>query len=221
MDGLIIVPAADDHRYIIAEQDRGTSFVFVDREPEPLVADAVVTDNRIAAANAVTNLASTGRQRIAYLGDKLAIQTAGQRFQGYHDALTTAEISPPDGLVRHGLRTVEDARNATLELLAQKPGPDALFTSQNLVTIGAIQALHALGQQYAVALAGFDDVTFAETLDPGITAVAQSIDEIGLMAAERLFARISGDRSPARLHTIKSQLITRGSGEIPLTTRSA
>jgi LacI family transcriptional regulator len=221
VDGLIIVPAADDHRYIVAEQERGTSFVFVDREPRPLVADAVVTDNRLAAARAVANLARTGRHRIAYLGDRLSIPTAAQRHQGYHDALAAAGISAPAGFERHGLRTVEDAKNATHELITQKPAPDALFTSQNLVTIGAIQALHETSHQQDIALAGFDDVTFAETLNPGITAVAQNIYQIGHMAAERLFARISGDRSPARVYIIESRLITRGSGEIPLPTRSA
>ena len=52
VDGLIIVPASTDHRYLVAEQGHGTSIVFVDREPRPLVADAVVADNRRSAARA-------------------------------------------------------------------------------------------------------------------------------------------------------------------------
>ena len=57
VDGLIIVPAGTDHRYLVAEQGHGTSIVFVDREPRPLVADAVVADNRRSAARAVAHLA--------------------------------------------------------------------------------------------------------------------------------------------------------------------
>ena len=45
--------------------------------------------------------------------------------------------------------------------------PTALFTSQNLVTIGAIRALHHLGLQHEVALIGFDDLTLADWSDPG------------------------------------------------------
>ena len=219
VDGLIIVPASTDHRYLVAEQGRGTSIVFVDREPRPLVADAVVADNRQSAARAVAHLASTGRRRIGYLGDTLSIQTAGERYQGYLDAYRDLGVSPPVGLAQHGLRTVEAAKQATLNLLARNPPPDALFTSQNLITVGAVHALHFTGRQHDVALAGFDDVQFGETLDPAITVVAQDTVTIGRTASERLFARIAGDRSPARVYTIESQLITRGSGELPLSRR--
>jgi LacI family transcriptional regulator len=216
VDGLIIVPASTDHRYLVAEQGRGTSIVFVDREPRPLVADAVVADNRKGAARAVAHLASSGRRRIGYLGDTLTIQTADERYKGYLDAHGRLGISPPDGLALHGLRTVEAARMATLDLLARHPLPDALFTSQNLITVGAIHALHAAGRQHDVALVGFDDVQFGETLDPAITVVAQDTVAIGRTASERLFARIAGDRSPARVYTIDTHLIIRGSGELPL-----
>ena len=72
-----------------------------------------------------------------------------------------------------------------------------------------------MGRQHDVALAGFDDVQFSETLE-AITVVAQDTVTIGRTASERHFARINGDRSPARVYTIDSHLITRGSGELPL-----
>ena len=72
--------AAKDHRWVVPEQLAGTSFVFIDREPSPIVADAVVTDNRSGAAAAVGHLLATGRRRIAYLGDDLSIATARARF---------------------------------------------------------------------------------------------------------------------------------------------
>ena len=53
VDGLIVMPAGRDHRYVVAEQQAGTSFVFIDRPASPLVADAVVTDNRAGARAAV------------------------------------------------------------------------------------------------------------------------------------------------------------------------
>lgn len=215
VDGLIIVPAGTDHRYLVAEQGRGTSIVFVDREPRPLVADAVVADNRNSAARAVAHLAATGRRRIGYLGDTLAIHTAAERYQGYLEAHAALGINPSAALVRHGLRTVEAARDAALDLLTQDPPPEAFFTSQNLITVGAVRALHSTSRQHDVALAGFDDVQFAENLDPAITVVAQDTLTIGRTASERLFARIEGDRSPARVYTIDSQLIPRGSGELP------
>jgi LacI family transcriptional regulator len=214
VDGLIVVPTAEDHRYIVAEQGHGTSVVFVDRQPRPFIADAVVTNNREAACHAVMQLGGIGHRRIAYLGDAQTIPTAADRYQGYLDGLDACGLVPSTGVIRHGLRTTEAARSATRGLLDSRHPPDALFTSQNLVTMGAIQALHQMGRQHDIALIGFDDVPFAETLHPAITVIAQNIAEIGRTAAERVFARIGGDRSPAKLYVVDSTFIGRGSGEI-------
>ena len=123
VDGLIIVPASPDHRYLVAEQGRGTSIVFVDREPRPLVADAVVADNRRSAARAVAHLASTGRRRIGYLGDTLSHPDGRRAISGIPGRLQRLGVSPPDGFAHHGLRTIEAAREATLNLLSETLRP--------------------------------------------------------------------------------------------------
>ena len=64
---------------------------------------------------------------------------------------------------------------------------------------------------------GFDDVMLADLLEPGLTIVAQDPSEIGRLAATMLFARIDGDRSPARTVVVPTRLIARGSGELPRT----
>jgi LacI family transcriptional regulator len=215
VDGLIIMPAARDYRWVVAEQQAGTSFVFIDRQPIPLLADAVVTDNRASARAAVGHLLQTGCRRVAYLGDDLSIPTAHDRFLGFQDALSAAGLHADQGLARHGLRTAEQARQATAELLAQQR-PEGVFTSQNLVTIGAVEALHKGGLQREVALVGFDDVPFGSVLEPGVTVMAQDPAQIGSLAAQRLLDRLNGDESPAAVHTVPTRLIQRGSGELAL-----
>jgi LacI family transcriptional regulator len=214
VDGLIIMPAGRDHRYIVAEQQAGTSFVFVDREPTPLLADAVVSDNRGGARAAVEHLLLVGRRSVAYLGDHLAIPTARQRFGGFQDALAASGLTPDDRLVRHGLRTAEQAAAAAEEVLTA--GATAMFTGQNLVTVGAVEALHRLDLQDRVALVGFDDVPLGALLRPGITVMAQDPAEVGRQAAERLFARLAGDESPPAVYTVPTRLVVRGSGELPI-----
>jgi LacI family transcriptional regulator len=73
VDGLVIMPAAPDQSYLVAERRLGTRVVFVDREPRFLDADAVVSSNRLGAVAAVNHLCSFGHRRIAYLGDSPAI----------------------------------------------------------------------------------------------------------------------------------------------------
>ena len=214
VDGLIVMPAGEDHRYLVTEQHHGVRFVFVDRSPNPLLADAIVSDNVEGARVAVRHLRSHGHRRIAYLGDDPAIATERQRFSGYVSAVGSADEPPGDNLVVHGLRSSDDARAAVRRLCDSDDPPDAFFTSQNLVTIGAVGALHALGLQTRVALVGFDDISFGDLVTPGITVIAQNTEKIGALAAQRLFSRIDGDDGRAELHVVATRLIQRGSGEI-------
>ncbi len=213
VDGLIIVPAGNEYRWVVAEQQAGTAFVFVDRLPAPLVADVVLSDSRSAAMSGLRHLVAQGHRRIAYLGDDLAIQTAGARHDGYRELAGAGLIEDDPSLVRVGLRTAVDAHAATLALL-DTAAPTAIFAAQNVVLIGAVRALHERGMQHRIALVGLDDLELGDVLEPPVTLIAQNPGEIGRLAAERLFARLDGDRSSAAVVEVATRLLVRGSGEI-------
>lgn len=221
VDGLVIVPAARDQSYLLAERKRGTSVVFLDREPRFLEADAVVCDNHRGAVAAIDHLRSFGHRRIAYLGDWITIATAAQRFDGYQQALERAGLPADPLIVRHGLRTVDAATQAVTEIISLPDPPTALFASQNLVTIGAIKALRRRGLQDTIALVGFDDFPLADVLVPGITVVTQDVAGLGRLATQLLFRRLDGDDTPPRTHVIATSMIMRGSGEIKPGTATA
>jgi LacI family transcriptional regulator len=117
--------------------------------------------------------------------------------------------------VRQGLIAPDQARSAVRALLRAKQPPTALFTSQNLITIGAVGVLHELRSQHQIALVGFDDVALADVVDPPLTVVAQDAAGLGRAAAEMLFARLDGDDGPSRRRELPTTLIERGSGEVP------
>lgn len=108
----------------------------------------------------------------------------------------------------------EAAIEATASMLRLADPPTALFTGQNLVTIGARRALRGIGMQDTVAMVGFDDFPLADMLRPGITVIAQDVTGMAKLAAEILFRRLDGDRSPVSTHVLPTWLIIRGSGEI-------
>jgi len=151
---------------------------------------------------------------VGYLGDSVSVTTSRQRFEGYQHALDQAGIAPDPAMVAHGLRTVGAAIAATAAMMASPYAPTALFASQNLVTIGAVTALHQLGLEDRVALVGFDDFLLADVLEPGVTVMAQDTARLGSVAAQLLFTRRAGDTSPPAVHTVPVRLVPRGSGEI-------
>jgi LacI family transcriptional regulator len=214
VDGIIVVPASHDHTYLYEEQRAGTALVFVDRPAGHLDADSVASDNYGGAVEAVEHLTARGHRRIAFLGDLLSIWTADERLRGYTQALERAGLDRADELIRTGLRDSEAAASAVDELLALPDPPTALFTSQNLLTIGGVRSLRRAGLERRVALLGFDDIALADIVEPAISVVAQDPQAIGRAAAELLFRRMDGDASPSVHHVVSVSLIARGSGEI-------
>ena len=66
VDGLILTTIATDHGYLQSEREQGMPLVFVDRPPVGLLADAVLTNNRVAARQATEHLVALGHRRIAH-----------------------------------------------------------------------------------------------------------------------------------------------------------
>jgi LacI family transcriptional regulator len=214
VDGLIVAPTAADQSYLIADRRAGMALVFVDRPPNHLDADAVVAANRSGATDGVRHLLAGGHRRIGFLGDLATIATAADRFAGYVDAIERAGLAADMTIIRRDLRSVDAAKAAVEELLRLPRPPTAIFAAQNVLGIGAFAALRGLHRQFDVALVGFDDFPLADLLDPGVTVVAQDPAAIGRLAAETLFRRLDGDRSPSTVQVVPTRLIVRGSGEI-------
>jgi LacI family transcriptional regulator len=211
VDGLILVPTAAGHGFLRGPAHAGTPVVCVDRPAPGLAVDTVTVDNRAGARRAVTHLLAHGHTRGAYLGDRVEIWTQGQRCAGYLDALAARGIPEDPALIRHGLRTRDQARAALAGLRALPDPPTALFTSNDLITLGV---LDDLDHPAPLAVVGFDDLPLAERLTPPLTVISQDPLALGGAAAGLLFSRIAGDTSAPRSVVLETRLVERGSGEL-------
>jgi LacI family transcriptional regulator len=214
-DGLILAPASSDQGYLATEVQHDTPVVFVDRPAAGFAGDCVVATNVTGATEAVRHLIAHGHRRIAHLGDYARIPTARSRHQGYLAALAEAGIAPDPALIARDVHDMVAAESATTALYARPLPPTALFTSQNMVTVGAVRALRRLRLHRDVAVVGFDDFPLADLVEPAITVVAQDPALMGRTAARALFERIDGATGPPREFWIPTTLIRRGSGELP------
>ena len=211
VDALLVVPIADDHRYLERNGDH-VSTVFLDRPPGAIEADTVLADNRAGAQQATEHLLAHGHERIALLGDDAGLYTARERLDGYRAALSAAGVDDP-GLVRMGNHDAAAAEASVASLLALGPHerPTAILAANNRNTVGAVRAL--AGVRDRIALVGFDDFELADVL--GITVMRSDPALMGLRAAELAFARLDGDARPPQRVTIQTELVIRGSGEFP------
>ncbi len=205
--GMIVVPHSDDHHYLAAEIEAGLSIVFVDRPPLRLAADCVLSDNVEGARQAVAHLLDHGHRRIAFIGNDSGVYTSAARLRGFRAAHSHAGLDVDDDLVLLGPSAEAESAAAVGVLLALAEPPTALFTQNNLLTMGAWRAIRASG--IPIELVGFDDFALADMLDPPVTVVAQDPIELGRRAAELLFDRLRGEKGAARRVVIPTRLIVR------------
>jgi LacI family transcriptional regulator/LacI family repressor for deo operon, udp, cdd, tsx, nupC, and nupG len=91
------------------------------------------------------------------------------------DALTKHGIEINESLIKLGDSKHESGRILAAELLNMKNRPTALFTGNNLITLGALETIHSreLKIPKEIAIVGFDDMPWSISLHPPLTAVSQ------------------------------------------------
>jgi DNA-binding LacI/PurR family transcriptional regulator len=175
--------------------------------------DTVVVDNLEGAYQAVSHLASLGHKRIGFIGGPPQVTTARERRDGYLGALREHGIPLDHDLIMTSDLKLSGGYKATSQVLAIEQPPTAIFAANNLTTLGALNCIHEkkLAIPGDIAVVGFDDMPWATSLNPPLTAVAQPTYEMGRTAAELLIKRISEkDRDTVEIK-LKSRLIIRDS----------
>jgi LacI family transcriptional regulator len=210
--GIVVVPVGHDHRYLEPETRLGTAIVFLDRPPGRIEADRVLLDNVGGARLAVEHLIAHGHRRIGILVDRLDVFTLAERYQGYREALEAAGLPLDETLVRFGCHTTDAAALAVRDLLELPDPPTAIFTTNNRMSIGAVEVLAEMAEP--LALVGFDDFELAAAVRLPVTVVSYDQEALGRTAGRLLFDRLDGDRREPQAVTLPTRLIERGSGEL-------
>jgi LacI family transcriptional regulator len=216
VDGVLLASAGPAHSYLTRLIHAGFPVVLVDRELPDLGVPAVLLDNEGAAYNAVRHLIARGHERIGMVGGRPSISTTTERIAGYQRALREAGLEADSRLLISGQSTSEGGARATNALLDLEGPPTAIFSGNNLMSIGALQAIVSRGLSVPddVALAGFDDFPFpwSDAFRPHLTTVAQPTYELGRRAADILVELLRGSRSePAQRVVLDGKLVIRES----------
>jgi LacI family transcriptional regulator/LacI family repressor for deo operon, udp, cdd, tsx, nupC, and nupG len=213
VDGIILPPINDQDPAVRKIAESGMPIVTVDRSLSDSTIDKVEVDNRQGAFDAVAHLIKLGHNRIGLITGRINISTSRDRKLGYEQALAAGEIPLNPDYVRVGDYKQASGYALTDELLALPVPPTALFVANNLMAVGAIEAVHKRNLKIPrdVAIIGFDDLPWADALDPPLTMVRQPAYEVGRAAAELLLNRLGSPDSPAAWLRLRPRLIFRKS----------
>jgi len=215
--GILLAPSGHDESYRQALlRFADMPLVVVDRQLENMPFDAVVVDN-VAAARVVTDyLVRLGHRRIAMLGGQPHLSTTDERRCGFREGLAAAGIGFDEKLEPVADSRMESAYESVQRLLTLRKPPTAIIAGNNLMTLGAIQAVTDMGFRCPeqVSIAGIDDFSWSAVIRPKLTTVAQPIDQLGRSAVEELLARLSEPgraTAPARVITLAPRFVIRES----------
>ena len=141
------------------------------------------------------------------------MSTSRDRKKGYEDALAAHSIELRPEYVGVGDNRQPSGDALATQLLRLAKPPTALFVTNNLMTVGALQAIHRLGLKIPteVAIIGFDDLPWAEALNPPLTVVRQPAYDVGTAAAELLLRRLNSPGAAPASICLRPRLIVRQS----------
>jgi LacI family transcriptional regulator len=215
VDGVAIAPVSDRSRAHLRRLARfGVPFVLIDRTIPGVDSDVIVGDSVGGARRLVEHLISLGHRRIGLIVESDEVSTARDRRRGYEDGLHAAGIPVDPTLIVRATVDPSGGFDGMRRLLDLDEAPTAVFTVNNLVALGAIEAIRAKGLEVPddVALVCFDDIEYASRLYPFLTVMAQPAETLGTLGTQLLLERIEG-RAPEqnRVVVLPAQFVVRKS----------
>ncbi len=211
VEGVIAFPTGGNHETWNRARGHDIDVVFVDRTVQGVPAPSVTVDN-VAGARALTEyLLALGHQVIGYLGGPLGLTSGREREEGYRAALQAAGTPIAEELVVRGRFTRETAYASALRLLSLPTRPTAILASNNVLGEAAVAAVQSQSLQVPedISVVMIDDVPWAKLIRPGMTVLAQPIEQMAY-AAVRLIDD-AGSSRPRASQRLRTDLIIRGS----------
>jgi LacI family transcriptional regulator len=172
----------------------------------------VGVDQADAIAQLAGHLREQGYRRFAYITPHTGISTAQERLDEF-----IRQVQPLDPGVGKRIYTgdfsMEWGYEAARRIIAQSTLPDVIACANDLIAVGAVQALREqhIDIPREVAVTGFDDTVLAVATQPQLTTIRQPLGDLGREAVSMLCAAIAQPGEPPRSAVLKGKLIVRGS----------
>ncbi len=135
------------------------------------------------------------------------------RIVGFRQALSEAgiELTTEDFAIGNG--RYDSGYQAMQELLQRRSDLTAVFVFNDLMALGAMNALHKQGIRVPedLSIIGYDDIFYASAFQPALTTIAQPIATMGQTCIALLLERIQQPDKQSTQITLPVELIERSS----------
>ena len=199
--------------------------VMINQEVQQKPSSVIWPGYESGARSATEHLLRLGRRRIVFLGMSPTSNVDNMKLRGYEAALARAGVDLDPALIRRDAGRFGRGFNDLLRggagaierMLATTPPPDAIFATNDLPAVGAIQHLQSRNVRIPedIAIVGFGDSNVSSIVRPALTTVTIPLYEMGQTAFATLLDQINHDSYEPKQVKIAPQLIVRASSVSP------
>jgi LacI family transcriptional regulator len=213
----VVLACSDGHAAYDRLTMRRFPIVFVDRLPMGRFSGrAVIVDNMGAAYEATRHLIELGHSEIAIITPRTDLSNGPDRIEGFRKAMQEAHLPIRDRYFQRGDNSLESGYRCGMELLRMPEPPTAVFSCNNKMTLGLVQALSETCTPWPefVSVVSFDDFPWAAYFQPRLTAISQPSHDMGRHALRMLLDGIEYETTQ-RVKVLKATLHIRQSTAPP------
>jgi DNA-binding LacI/PurR family transcriptional regulator len=215
VEGVAIMTSEMDERLITEFHNRDIPLVFLDTGSAQKLASNIAVDYAGGVDAAVEHVTSLGHREIAFISGPLALRSARVRREAFIGSLQRKGIDP--GMVEEGNHQVDGGHQAMARLLDRGRRPTAVLGSNDMTAIGALGAIHERGLRVPedISVVGFDDIHISRYIQPALTTVKLSREEIARVAFKALFAMKQDGGSGAEYAVEPTLVVRKSTGPAP------
>lgn len=219
VEGIIFSRVSDESLLFKTPQLSKIPYIVLDRTLEKEEAPTIKLDNYTAGVLAASHLLNLGHKKLACLAGPLKIKICRERFYGFLDTLEKSGIGLRKELIEEGDFKIEEGRKAMNRILSFSPleQPTAVFSMNDLMAIGAIQAIRERGLSVPgdISIIGLDNIPLCNVVSPPLTTIAQPFDEMAKEGLSLLLKLIEGRKIRKTIIVVQPQLVIRSSTAPP------
>ncbi|MRW94198.1 LacI family DNA-binding transcriptional regulator [Duganella sp. FT80W] len=212
-DGLIYVLPRMTDEYLTALEKSDSPILLVNFCRRETTLPVIQGDNFNAARDAVAGLIAQGHQRIAFIKGTHWTGQSAERERGYRQAMADAGLAVDEQWVEQGTYGEQSGQEAGERLLALSPRPTAVFSANDEMALGCMNAARALGLSVPedLSLIGFDDVPASSIVRPQLTTLRHPLNLMAQAAVQELMRRILGQPGKRQRVEFPAEMVVRES----------
>ncbi len=213
VDGLIFISSGDSDETLMLLKQANIPTIVADQDVPSGLADTVLLNNKLGGYLATRHLFELGHRQIACITGPPLLPSSLERVEGYYATFKEFGLSHNPDWILNGDFRLQSGHACMSQLLDMRERPTAVFVCNDMMAIGALNAVYNRGLRIPedISLVGFDNIALASSVNPALTTIAQPIQQIASTVYDKLFSRIqdTDTESPTERVILDPELIIR------------